>query len=125
MGYADLGEVKQFFALEEDDTIDDLLEFLIDHYSQVIEEKTGVFEASVLTKDALFFAIACHLIKTHVDKISPVIAYTIGAVKERYQSPSRNDESWCDLYHDKIDEIKRGNQQLFGAVGIRRRGISR
>lgn len=125
MGYAELEEVKQFLALEEDDELDDLLLFLIDHYSQVIQERTGVSEINILTKDALFFAIACHLIKSHVNKISPAIAYTVGSVRERFQAPSRRDDSWCDLYESKINEILQAESGVFGVKGIRRRGISR
>ena len=123
--FATLEEVKNFFGLEDEDELDELLQFLIEHYSEVISVKTGISqEGDILPKEALFFAIGCHLSKTHMEVMYPVLAFTIGNVKERLQAPANSDTSWCKLYDRKIDEIIVGQQTGFAVGGFKRKGLS-
>ena len=121
--FAELEDVKAFFGIE-DETIDELLEYLIEHYSDVIYDKTGVSDMDIRTKEALFFAIGCHLTKTRLDKISPTIAYTVKNTKERFQNPSTADESWCDLYREAIADILADEAGRVVVIGKKRPGLS-
>ena len=122
VNFATLDEVKAFFNIE-DDEIDTLLQHLIEHYSSTITEETGVTTQSHAVKEALYLAIGCHLSRIQIDKISPTIAYTIGNTKERFQSPSTSQQSWCEDYMQKLDDIKSAQLNTRLVVGGRRKGI--
>ena len=122
--FATLEEVKGFFNLQEDDEIDDLLQFLIEHYSDVINDKTETTAITTKTKEALYYAIGCHLSKLKLEKIFPTIAYTVGNVKERLMAPATADQSWCSLFKDKIDEIKGEGTAEYAARAGRRKGLA-
>lgn len=124
MEFVTLEEAKIFFSLEDED-LDELLAFLIEHYSEVIIDKTGIDEISIKAKEALLYALGCHLSKIHVDKISPTISYTVGDVEEKFQVPAKNEISWCDLYKSKIQEILADQEtSLYGLAVQRRKGLS-
>jgi hypothetical protein len=122
VNFATLDEVKSFFNIE-DDEIDTLIQHLIEHYSATIIEDTGVSTPSHSMKEALYLAIGCHLSRIQIDKISPTIAYTIGSAKERFQNPSTSQQSWCEDYMDKIDDIKSQYLNTRLVVAGRRKGI--
>lgn len=123
---ATLEEVKNYFDLndEEDEELDELLAYLIEHYSEVIIDKTGITEVTIKAKDALMYAIGCHLTKTHLDKLYPTISYSVGDVRERLQAPNNAEVSWCQLYKEKIAEIVYDMSQKFTIVGQKRKGLS-
>ena len=126
MNLASLYEVKNFFDLnnEEDDELDNLLQFLIEHYSEVIIDKTGIIEVTVKAKQALMYAIGCHLTKIHLDRIYPTISYTVGDVKERLQAPNNAEDSWCQQYKEAVAEIIYELSNKFYVAGIKRSGLS-
>lgn len=121
--FATLYEVKKYFKIE-DEEIDDLLQYLIEHYSEVIEDKTSTTAINIKTKEALYFAIGCHLSKISLETIFPTIAYTVGNVKERIMAPANAEQSWCELFKGKIDEIKGVGTAEYAARAARRKGLA-
>lgn len=121
--FATLEEAKQYFDIQDED-IDELLDYLINHYSEVIIDRTGAVTSTIKTKEALFYAIGCHLAKTKMDKIYPTLAYTVGDVKERLQAPASSEESWCQLYQMALSDLMETEAGKFGIAGVKRKGLS-
>lgn len=123
---ATLEEVKSFFNFdeEEDEAFEEFLQYLIEHYSEVIIDKTDITEVSIKAKEALMLAIGCHLTKIHLDKIFPTISYTVGDVRERLQAPNNAEASYCQQYKEKIAEIIYDMSTTFAIYGEKRKGLS-
>lgn len=121
--FVELEEVQLFFQIEDED-LDELLQYLIEHYSEVLIGKTGITEQNYLMKEAILFAIGCHLSKIKLSAISPTISYTVDDIDEEFKEP-KAEETWCSLYKAKIEEILAGiESRTFGVVGIARKGLS-
>jgi hypothetical protein len=119
--FADLDEVKGFFNIT-DEEIDELLQTLIEHYSTTFIEN-DILEQNQQTKELLYSAIGCHLTRIKIEKIMPTIAYTIGSVKERFQSPATADRSWCAEFEERFNDIIGQNTDSTYIVSRRRKGI--
>jgi hypothetical protein len=119
--FADLDEVKSFFNIT-DEEIDELLQTLIEHYTATFIEN-DITDETQETKELLYTAIGCHLTRIHIEKIMPTIAYTIGSVKERFQSPSTADRSWCSEFENRFNEIIGRQTTSTFIVSKRRKGI--
>lgn len=121
--FVELDDVKLFFDFK-DDELDELLGFLIEHYSDYIVDKTGVTAVNPQTKELLLLAIGCHLYKTKTDKITSTVAYTVGDVRERYQDPVAREMTWCEAYRYALEELKAQQSSAFAVQAVRRRGLS-
>lgn len=120
--FVEMDDVKMFFRIEGEEH-DELLNFLVEHYTTVLNEKPEVTEANTLTKEALLYAIGCHLTKIGGELISPTIKYVVDDIEEEYQKVDAVD-TWCALYRSKIAEIDAlSDKKSFGVVGITRKGM--
>jgi len=120
--FATLTETKMFFQIEDED-YDELLQFLIEHYSDVLVDK-GITEQTTSTKEALWFAIGCHLSKIKMEIIAPTISYVVDDIEETYAVPRNPIETWCALYKAKLAELEASlNINNFGVAGIKRKGL--
>lgn len=126
MNLVDGEYIKDMLSIRGESVSDDLIDFLIEHYTEVIKIKTGLDdETSPLFQMALIAAIGCHLAMTNPESVKSPNMEKIGDWSEERESRSyspKNDPTWCEMYDNALEDIIKSIEEAYGFTAFEREG---
>lgn len=125
----DVDYIREFLKLDSRVVADSQIQFLIDHYTEVIKDKTGASNDiidSVGFQDAVLAGIACNISMTNKGAIIQPNRVKIGYYEEETASRSETnkDPTWCEIYSDELDSLIEKIQGAYGFYSLTRQGAS-
>lgn len=114
--------IKEVLSIRGTSVSDDLIDFLIEHYTEVIKIKTGLDdETSPLFQMALIAAIGCHLSMTNPEAVKSPKMEKVGDWQEERESRAYT-PTWCEIYDAALEDIIKSIEGAYGFTAFERQG---
>lgn len=129
--------VKSYLNIPDtDSSYDDLISFLIPHYTHIIwTEKLNIQTTDSTTpmetiRACISAAIACHISSVDPEAFQALYRYKVLNVEEEYQRRQNEEKTWCDTYQELLEllegkyvsgsrfatTVRRGYEDEFGGI---------
>jgi len=119
--------IRKLLELDPRVIDDEQISFLIDHYTELIQAKTGAGVDDIdtpLFQNAVMEGIACNLSMTNKGSIIQPNRVKVGYYEEETRSRAdvNRDPTWCEMYADSLDDIIAYIQKAYGFKALTRQG---
>jgi hypothetical protein len=106
--YSTVDYIRRLFNLDDELIPDNQIEFLLDHYTNLVKDKLGdkADVNSATFKEVVYLGIACQLFKTNPTAIISPKEYEVGDVSETFDTSfTKSADTWCDMYDDALNDL--------------------
>jgi hypothetical protein len=115
--YSTVDYIRRLFNLDPELITDSQIEFLLDHYTNLLKDKLGgkADLESATFKEVVYLGIACQLFKTNPTAIISPKEYEVGDVSETFDTSfTKSADTWCDMYDDALNDLIADSEGFHG-----------